>query len=75
MRRSDEPIQLNSLSHHHKTECDDTLPGNEGLATENTPPADLERSVLAIGRTSIPKNSIDLQDRINSWVDKDLETK
>ena len=47
-----------------KTECEDTLPGNEGLTTENTPPADLEGTVLAIGKTSIPKNSIALQDRI-----------
>ena len=58
-----------------KTECGDTVPGNEGLATENTPPADLEGTVLAIGKTSIPKNSIALQDRIKSWVDKESETK
>ena len=58
-----------------KTECDGTVPGNEGLATENTPPADLDWTVQAIGKTSIPKNSIHVQDKIKSWLDKKSETK
>ena len=58
-----------------KTKCADTVPGNEGLATENTPPADLDGSVLAMLKNSIPKKSIDLQDIIKSWVDKDSDTK
>ena len=51
-----------------KTECGDTVPGN-------TPPADLEGTVLAIGKMNISKNNIALQDRIKSWIDKESETK
>ena len=59
-----------------KIEWRDTVPGNEGITTENTPPADLVLggTGLAIGRTSIPKYSIDLQDKIKSWEDKESET-